>query len=448
MSIALRTYFILIFTVFIILFTAVIGFIISKESGKSVEQQISESLTEKAFQMAERLDQFMWSRYGEVTVLSHLKAFEQTDNTEEIGKILNELKANFPSFSWIGYTNAEGVVKASTDQVLLGADISHRPVFTEAQTEPFIGDVHEAVLLAELLPNPSGEPLKFVDISSPIFTDDHEFVGVLAAHLSFEWADEVKRSVIQPLKEQGENLDVFIISKQDNTVLLGPSDMIGQALHLQAIELAQQGRNDWTVEKWPDGKSYLTGYAFAEGFLNYPGLDWTILVRQPQDVAFLSVTQLRNKIVLVGALLAVAFAVISWYVAGLVSNPLRELVATAQQLRNGEKVEIYVKKGIKDIETLSTAYRDLIATLTRTKSDLGKMETIAQIDKLTELPNRLALDNYMDALHQSDRAINHAILYLDLDGFKAVNDQYGHHHGDLLLKEVAERLKRSLGMMK
>ena len=71
------------------------------------------------------------------------------------------------------------------------------------------------------------------------------------------------------------------------------------------------------------------------------------------------------------------------------------------------------------------------------------LEEVAQIDALTGLPNRLSLNQRMLA------AMNYcveeggilAVCFLDLDGFKEVNDTLGHHAGDLLLIEVAKRLR-------
>ncbi|MRH44536.1 diguanylate cyclase [Aquibacillus halophilus] len=443
MSLSLRTYFVLIFSAFVIIFTAIVSFVVTKESSESVEKQISDSLTEKAYQMADQLDSFMWTRYGEIKILTQLQTLKQPNNQEEIQNLLDGLKSNFPSFSWIGFTDASGNVQAATDNILVGSDISKRPVFKEAKQQTFVGDVHEAVLLAELLPNPNGELLQFVDISSPVFDEDNEFAGVLAAHLSWAWASEVRKAVIQPLQKNEKNLDMFIISKKDNTVLLGPQDMIGQQLQLRAITQAQTGENYWSLEEWPDGNQYLTGYALANGFLNYPGLNWTILVRQPEQVAFSSVNNLRNKVITIGLISSILFGLLGWCIATIISRPLRQLAVTAEKLRNNEKVEIPVKEGIRDIKTLAISLRELIFALTKTESDLGKMEQKAQHDNLTGLPNRFALEEFLKKLDSSNDN-KYAFLFLDLDQFKKVNDQFGHHHGDKLLKEIASRLKANI----
>jgi diguanylate cyclase (GGDEF)-like protein len=74
------------------------------------------------------------------------------------------------------------------------------------------------------------------------------------------------------------------------------------------------------------------------------------------------------------------------------------------------------------------------------------MEDIAYNDSLTGLPNRISLYLHIDKRIQeiSIEAETLDFLFLDLDGFKAVNDGFGHHMGDLLLKEVGNRLENCL----
>ena len=65
-------------------------------------------------------------------------------------------------------------------------------------------------------------------------------------------------------------------------------------------------------------------------------------------------------------------------------------------------------------------------------------------DSLTGLPNRARLLHELDhaiARRRHDPAFSYAVLFLDLDGFKLVNDSLGHHAGDALLKQLAERLR-------
>jgi diguanylate cyclase (GGDEF)-like protein len=81
---------------------------------------------------------------------------------------------------------------------------------------------------------------------------------------------------------------------------------------------------------------------------------------------------------------------------------------------------------------------------TRLLSDANReLSALLLQDTLTKLPNRLLLEDRLNqALKRSQRdASEFAVMFMDLDGFKAVNDEHGHHIGDALLIEVAKRLK-------
>jgi PAS domain S-box-containing protein len=76
------------------------------------------------------------------------------------------------------------------------------------------------------------------------------------------------------------------------------------------------------------------------------------------------------------------------------------------------------------------------------KSAEEKIQYLAFYDPLTKLPNRqLLLDRLHQALDDPDRPREGALMFIDLDNFKILNDPLGHQKGDLLLQQVAERLR-------
>jgi len=441
---SLRNRFALLIALLVTGLSWMLGSLIGQDASQRIRDEVGRDLAEVSFMMVDRLDRDMQNRAAMLQVIGKLRALSQPDDITEIRVLLDRLQTEFPSIAWIGYTDVKGTVLASSDGVLEGASIAPRPVFLQAQKQVFIGDVHEAVLLAKLLPNPTGEAMKFVDISLPVFAADGSLAGVLASHLSWSWAEEVRLAILEPIQKR-RNVEFFVIG-QDRTVLLAPKEMIGQRLHLPALNEVTQGKDLWAVQEWPDGKQYLTGLALSQGHMDYKGLGWTVIARQQLDEAYAPARETRRYILLWGIGLAVLFALVGWLLAGYFTRPLRQIAEAADRLSAGEISMIPALKGTREIETLSDSIRHLVDSLTHHQTALGVMENLAHHDALTGLPNRVALESYLPRAQQRSQANSNclALLYLDLDGFKPINDQFGHAAGDLVLREVAIRLRGCL----
>ncbi|MBF0157912.1 MAG: diguanylate cyclase [Magnetococcales bacterium] len=88
----------------------------------------------------------------------------------------------------------------------------------------------------------------------------------------------------------------------------------------------------------------------------------------------------------------------------------------------------------------------IFSDISRVKQREENLQNLAYYDALTKLPNRLLFrDRLKKAMSDARRTQSElAVMFLDLDGFKKVNDVHGHHIGDLLLQEVAQRIKSLL----
>ncbi len=109
-------------------------------------------------------------------------------------------------------------------------------------------------------------------------------------------------------------------------------------------------------------------------------------------------------------------------------------------------VELLTISTVRDRADCITHYVGIFSDITLQKEHQKRLEHLAHFDPLTQLPNRMLLaDRLQLAMAQTERNGKLlAVSYLDLDGFKPVNDQHGHAAGDSLLVEVAQRLKACL----
>ena len=115
--------------------------------------------------------------------------------------------------------------------------------------------------------------------------------------------------------------------------------------------------------------------------------------------------------------------------------------------KNGEIYpEHMVISAVKNKEGLVTNYVSTFTDITERKTSDQQIMHLAFFDPLTQLPNRrLLLDRIHHALlSRSHSSLYGALIFIDLDNFKTINDTIGHGIGDIMLQEVASRLKHCL----
>ncbi len=113
--------------------------------------------------------------------------------------------------------------------------------------------------------------------------------------------------------------------------------------------------------------------------------------------------------------------------------------------RKNEEVfaEFLTITAIKNAEGKTTHYIANLSDITQHKVAQEQIHEMAYYDPLTHLANRRLLDETMQHLWDEGKSKPHyhALLFIDLDHFKTLNDRYGHDAGDMLLVQVAARLK-------
>jgi len=119
-----------------------------------------------------------------------------------------------------------------------------------------------------------------------------------------------------------------------------------------------------------------------------------------------------------------------------------ELIITKKDLQ-AFPVQVVVN-GLKNPQDINNYYLWLMLDISEQKQRESELRFHAEIDPLTNLRNRKSLFQCLDNAIASAKRFQYtiALLFLDLDGFKQINDHFGHGEGDKVLQEVAIRLKR------
>ncbi len=359
----LGAYLALAFTVISLLLTGVLVLIIEQKVIGQVKREIGSDLASLALQTSDKLDRGMFERYREVALISSQIAYAGPGVTNaDHAKLLARVQKSYRFYDWIGMTDLDGKVLVSGSGLLTGADVSARPWFRQGMRGGYVGDVHEALLLAKLLPGQPGELRRFVDIAFPYADADGRVQGVLGAHMSWNWAADVERSVVGA--SALPSLETVILSA-DGEVFLGPAALERKILSSESYKRAQSQRTGYVLETWPDGVEYLVGFSQTGALVkDYPGLGWIVLVRQSVEEAYAPVQELRRYIIGTGLALGALFSVFGFVVARAITRPLKDLAASAAKMQDGDLLEIAPDRtSYSEIHTLSDTLNVLVANL-------------------------------------------------------------------------------------
>ncbi len=186
-----------------------------------------------------------------------------------------------------------------------------------------------------------------------------------------------------------------------------------------------------TVYKAADGSAVQVGYA---RLTDDAGLDWLIMVAVPRQDFLHGVIDNFRHTVLLAAIAALCVVLTGMLVLATVTRELRQLAAAARRVGQGSTAPL-----------AESGRKDELGDLARSFAD---MQRRLLTDPLTGLANREALIRRVeDRIVQQRRRGDprpFGVLFVDINHFKKINDEFGHDMGDAVLQELATRLESAV----
>ncbi len=225
--------------------------------------------------------------------------------------------------------------------------------------------------------------------------------------------------------------DRLFVASTDVSMSLTPTPPVGvNLLHDRAME-GYRGSGTTRNAKGIDEISAIA---------SVPTSGWFVVARLPVEQALPPVGRMQRFILQQRAPAVLGVLIVIGFVLVWLLRPLLRAADQADRMTRGELPLTPLRVVRNDeIGHLTQAFNRLLAKLVDNQAALARL---AHHDSLTGLPNRKLLDDRLQQtlVRAKRNASQVAVLYLDLDGFKNLNDTLGHEAGDEALREIARRL--------
>ncbi len=358
-------------------------------------------------------------------------------NAASCSALFSRLKMGYPHYANLGAVGPDGDIFCSATPLSGRTQAGDHSYFRRAvETRGFVIGEYQIGRI-------TGMPV--VVFGYPSFDDAGRLRAVVFAALDLTWLNQIAARARLPTGSALTLLD------SEGTILNRypePEKWIGKKYpETPPVQTVLANPGGGAVELMGvDGKQRL--YTYAPLFDTPGGGHVYITLGIPRDIALSEFRQVLAR-TLGGLMLAILFTLaIAWY-AGRVflMRPVKALIGAAHRLGKGD---LRARTGLTRVEgelgELARTFDEMAESLQereeRARRAEGTVEHLAYHDALTGLPNRLLLlDRLKQAIIEAERHHRHvAVVCLDMDRFKDVNDSLGHAVGDSLLKAVAERL--------
>jgi len=239
------------------------------------------------------------------------------------------------------------------------------------------------------------------------------------------------------------------VGKTGGLLLISPKDQIfvtASDADMRLKPLPPAGVNplhDQAMAGWRGAG--LTHNALGEeelsAVVSVPSAHWFVVARTPSAEAFQAMNALQEAIVHGSLKVSAALVMVLVLMLSYVFRPLKQAAQQMRAMADGDTALAHLSVVRQDeVGAMVSSFNELVDKLLASES---RMRYLAHHDALTSLPNRMAFQqNLAQSVALADRQqASLALLFIDLDGFKSINDNFGHAIGDQLLVQVAARLR-------
>jgi signal transduction histidine kinase len=307
-------------------------------------QERGADLARTAARAADTLDRVLFERYGDIQLFANDSALMEGDPHTKVER-LQRYKKLYWYYSWIAVTDAEGRMIAATDPVPQRQ--GGPPGWFEAVLKT--GHIH----LESAQRSAEAGGVMAVGFTAPIYGPQGDFRGAVTSRIPLE---NLRAILEQEGKlEYGDLAQDWLVLDRNGLIIVEKNQPSGPDSSSSKIELP---RNGWTapgrdkagfVEELHDrlGIPFVTGYAATRGYREFPGFDWTVLVRLDRERAYAPIYRLIWSVGLIGFLIVAPLTGFGMWTSWKLARERNDLIQARQAL---EKSVVELARSNSDLQ--------------------------------------------------------------------------------------------------
>lgn len=336
----------------------------------------------------------------------------------------SRLQLQTNSFNSVLIVAADGMVVATSPQTLhlKGETLSstgNREALSRRQ--PMISDPYMST---------TGRLL--IALSHPVFDGTGTYLGYVSGTIYLR-----ERSVLQTLLGTHYYRDgsyLYVVDRTGRLLYHIDPERVGSYapgnLAIAAVTGGHRGSQQIINSK---GVSMLAGYAPV------PATGWGIVAQRPTAATLKPLSQLMSSVIWRAIPLGILSLLVTWWFARRISKPLWQLATNVNQDDTGSTIAQVsgIRAWYYEVAQLKQA---VLYSFNQLQDRIGTLNRASRTDPLTGLLNRRGLQQSLETWRLQGQSF--AIVALDIDRFKRINDEFGHPVGDQVIVQIAEQMRR------
>jgi len=421
--------------------TLVVTVVWSRQSRRSIGDQIAQELRATSTQAAWEIDQWLSDRLRDLRVaatayavpenLARIQASGGGEALSRLREYLNSVRDRCPDCDALLVVDGRGRFVTGSGGRMSGVQFTQDRLNALKTSDALVGDAYWDIGLGKAA----------IGLAVPIRQADGKYVGALMAKINLRAAADVLQR-LAPRDPNGEGggggADIYVMTEQGRLILrsrVSSAELMRTRLATDVVQALTDREGSRVEYKRADGRDVM-------GTLRrVPALRWAAVVEVPRAEAFRQAGGGGTGVLLIALLLAAALAA---YVGSLIVRPLQRLSGVAAKVAAGDtSVELPTGAG-GEVGQLTQVFKNLVSRV-REREGQGELERLSVTDALTGLYNRRHLMGTLANEVQRSRRLRRtfSVLLADVDHFKQYNDTQGHLGGDAALVKIAEILRQT-----